>query len=111
MHKVYDSIMAGLAEAVEDAKSTEKKLKRNIVSVIPVKEYDAVEIQNIRKSTGMSQKLFASYMGVSDKTVEAWEAGINHPSGTASRILSMMEMDSNLTVEFPFVKIANNRPH
>ena len=32
------------------------------------------------------------YMGVSAKTVEAWEAGTNRPSGTASRILSMMEM-------------------
>ena len=31
-------------------------------------------------------------MGVSAKTVEACEAGTNRPSGTASRILSMMEM-------------------
>ena len=51
----------------------------------------------------MSQKTFASYMGVSDKTVEAWEAGTNHPSGTASRILSMMEMDKDLVIKFPFV--------
>ncbi len=53
----------------------------------------------------MSQKTFASYIGVSDKTVEAWEAGTNHPSGAASRLLSMMEMDKNLIEEFPFVKI------
>lgn len=108
MKSVYESIMAGLNEAVEDAQTPEKTLKRRVVSVIPVKEYSAKEVQTIRKSTGFSQKLFASYMGVSDKTVEAWEAGINHPSGAASRILSMMEMNSNLTAEFPFVQLVKN---
>lgn len=106
MSRVYDSIMAGLSEAVEDAKGKEKKLKRRGVSIVPVKVYTASEIEKIRSRTGMSQKLFASYMGVSDKTVEAWEAGRNHPSGSASRLLSMMEMDENLTNDFPFVKTA-----
>ncbi len=75
------------------------------MSVVPVKMYKAKEIQDIRKKTGLSQKLFASYMGVSLKTVEAWEAGTNHPSGAASRILSMMEMDADLINNFPFVQI------
>jgi hypothetical protein len=35
--------------------------------------------------------------------VEAWEAGTNHPSGAASRLLSMIEMDKELTRKFPFV--------
>lgn len=99
--------MKGLSEAIDDAESTEKKLKRRVVSIVPVKEYDAKEIKAIRKSTGFSQKLFASYMGVSDKTVEAWEAGSNRPSGAASRILSMMELNKNLISEFPFVKVLN----
>ena len=107
MKGVYDSILAGLSEAVEDSKMSKPKLKRRVVTIVPVKEYQADEIKKIRKTTGLSQKLFASYMGVSDKTVEAWEAGINHPSGAASRILSMMEMNSDLTTEFPFVKMLN----
>ena len=105
MSNVYESIMTGLAEAVEDAKASEKKLQRRVVTIIPVKDYSAEEVKEIRHSTGFSQKLFASYMGVSDKTVEAWEAGINHPSGAASRILSMIEMNSNIITEFPFVKL------
>ena len=48
-----------------------KKLNKRVVTVIPVKQYGAREVQEIRKITGMSQKAFASYMGVSDKTVEA----------------------------------------
>ena len=103
MSDVYESIVAGLQEAIEDAKSKEKKLPRRVVTVVPVKEYNASEVKKIRNETGMSQKTFASYLGVSCKTVEAWESGINHPSGAASRLLHMMEMDRNLTKEFPFV--------
>ena len=105
MGSVYDSIMAGLTEAIEDAKGEGKKLKKRMVYIEPVKTYSAKEVKDIRKRTGLSQKLFASYMGVSTKAVEAWEAGTNHPSGTASRILSMMEMDDNLINKFPFVQM------
>lgn len=52
----------------------------------------------------MSQSSFAGYLGVTKKTVEAWEAGTNHPSGAASRILSMMEMDRELVEKYPFVR-------
>ena len=102
MSRAYESIMNGLTEAVEDVR--EKKLPRRIVTVLPVKEYRAEEVKAIRKKTGLSQKLFAGYMGVSDKTVEAWESGKNHPSGAASRILNMMEMDEELVSNFPFVQ-------
>ena len=105
MSSVYESIMTGLTEAVEDAKNKEQKLKRRVVTIVPIKEYKASEIKAIRNSTGLSQKLFAGYMGVSDKTVEAWESGKNKPSGVASRLLTMMEMDSELTKEFPFVQV------
>ena len=100
---VYESIMAGLNEALEDVQSEKPILKRNKVTVEPVKVFDAEEVKRIRNSTGMSQKIFASYMGVSDKTVEAWEAGTNHPSGAASRLLSMIEKDKELIIKFPFV--------
>ena len=76
-----------------------------MLSIEPVKTYSAKEIKDIRKRTGFSQKLFASYMGVSLKAVEAWESGTNHPSGAASCILSIMEMDDNLINKFPFVQM------
>ena len=102
-NSVYESIMAGLNEALADAQSEKPILKRHKVIVEPVKVFDADEVRKIRNSTGMSQKTFASYVGVSDKTVEAWEAGTNHPSGEASRILNMMEIDKDLIKRFPFV--------
>ena len=72
---VFDSILSGLNEALEDAKKETPSLKRQQVTVIPLKVYEANDIKKIRNSTGLSQKYFASYMGVSIKTVEAWEAG------------------------------------
>jgi putative transcriptional regulator len=100
---IYESIMTGLNEALEDAQSKKPILKRHKVAVEPVKVFEADEVKKIRHSTGMSQKIFASYLGVSDKTVEAWEAGTNHPSGAASRLLSMIEKDKELIIKFPFV--------
>jgi len=47
-------------------------------------------------------------MGVSIKTVEAWEAGTNHPSGSASRLLHMMELDNELTEKYPFISKASS---
>lgn len=105
-NSVFNSIMTGLNEAVEDAKSDKPILKRHKVVVEPVKVYGAAEVKRIRNTTGMSQKSFASYLGVSGKTVEAWESGTNHPSGAASRLLSMIEMDKNLVLRFPFVSNA-----
>ena len=104
MKSVFESIMTGLNEAIEDAQSEDKKLSRRTVTIIPVKEYGADQVKKIRKSVGMSQSSFAGYLGVTKKTVEAWEAGTNHPSGAASRILSMMEMDTELVEKYPFVQ-------
>ena len=104
MESVFESIMTGLKEAVDDAQSTGKKLSRRTVTIVPVKEYQADQVKKIRNSVGMSQSSFAGYLGVTKKTVEAWEAGTNHPSGAASRILSMMEMDRELVEKYPFVQ-------
>ncbi len=75
-NSIYESIMTGLNEALEDAKNTKPILKRHKVTIEPVKVYEAEE---------------------------AWEAGTNHPSGAASRLLSMIEQDKELIIKFPFL--------
>ena len=37
MSNVYESIITGLNEAIEDTNRSEKKLKRNVVHVEPIK--------------------------------------------------------------------------
>lgn len=46
-----------------------------------------------------SQEVFAQYMGVSVKTVEAWEAGRNHPEGAACRLLAMTKADPQFPIK------------
>ena len=89
---VFDEIKLGLNEAIEYEKGN-LKANTKTLSVVPVEKFTAKEIKDIRKNTGMTQVLFARYLGVSLKTVEAWEAGRNQPNGTACRMLSITKND------------------
>ena len=89
---VFEDIKTGLMEAIEYEKGNLKANTRTL-SVIPIEEFTPNEIKDIRKSVGMTQVLFAKYLGVSLKTVEAWEAGRNQPSGTACRLLAITKKD------------------
>lgn len=73
-------------------------------TILPVKKYSGDEVKQIRKKLGLTQKLFAGYMGVSPKAIEAWAAGTNIPAGAASRLLNMMEMDPDLIQKYPFIQ-------
>lgn len=83
---VFDDIKLGLEQAIESEKGN-LKVKKTTMSVLPLDVFSAIEIRTIRNNTGLSQVLFARYMGVSVKTVEAWEAGRNQPDGAARRLL------------------------
>lgn len=100
MSEFFEELIAGLNEAVAIEKGTLKG-RKTVYEIQPVKKYDNTQIKQIRTSVGMSQVLFADYMGVSPKTVEAWERGTNHPTGTACRLISMLE-NKNFT-SLPFV--------
>ena len=96
--RVYDSIMTGLQEAIEyeEGRGTAKVVK---ISVAPLPDFSADDIKEIRRSSGLTQKTFAAVLGVSVKTVEAWEAGTNKPIGAARRFLSVLKADPNLLVK------------
>ena len=89
---VFEEIKAGLNEAIDYEKGNLKTNTRTL-SITPIEKFTANEIKEIRKKAGMTQVLFAKYLGVSLKTVEAWEAGRNQPNGTASRMLSITKKD------------------
>lgn len=102
MSECFEELMTGLNEAVAIERG-KLKGRTTVYEIQPVKKYNNTQIKNIRTSVGMTQILFANYMGVSCKTVEAWEKGTNHPTGSACRLISMLE---NKTFEtLPFVKI------
>jgi putative transcriptional regulator len=50
----------------------------------------AVEIKEIRESTGLSRETFALYLNVSSSTVGGWEKGKHQPSGAALKLLTLV---------------------
>ena len=92
---LFDDIKTGLGQAIEYEKGN-LKAKSTLLTVEPVESFKPDEIRSIRNSTGLTQITFAKYMGVSVKTVEAWEAGRNMPDGPARRILAMLKVDPQL---------------
>lgn len=99
---VYESIIQGLNEAVQYEKGN-LKAKKVKCTINPVPEFTADEIKNVRAELDMTQAIFAAVMGVSQKTVEAWEAGTNVPIGTARRMLSMLRDDPTIPTKYNIV--------
>lgn len=89
---VFDKIKAGLEEAIAYEQGTLEAETRKM-TVRPVGHYEPEEIKDIRVNAGMTQAVFAEFMGVSVKTVEAWESGRNHPIGSACRLLYLTKAD------------------
>ena len=94
----FDKIKAGLEEAIAYERGT-LEARTTKLSVTPVDRYNAAEIKEIRKSAGFTQVIFAQYLGVSVKTVEAWEAGRNHPEGAACRLLALTKEDPQFPIK------------
>jgi len=102
--KIYSSIIKGLNEAIEHEKGKSVPgLKRKKISIVPVPHYNSSKIKEIRNKLQLSQSTFANIIGVSIKTVEAWEAGRNIPQGPAQRMLWLMEKDNNLLKKYKII--------
>ena len=92
---VFESIVKGLNEAVE-YESGKGNARTAKCTVNPAPDFTSQEIKEIRLHFGMTQVTFAEVMGVSVKTVEAWEAGTNKPIGSARRFLSVIKAEPEL---------------
>ena len=57
----------------------------------PLRDYTADDIRKIRTESKVSQAVFAKYLNVKKITVAAWEQGTKKPSGTAVKILDIVE--------------------
>ena len=100
---LYESIKQGLNEAVEYERGNLPNVKIDKISISPLPQYTACEIKEIRMQQGMTQRLFAAVLGVSIKTVEAWESGKNAPSGCANRMFELLEHDDSLLEKYSIV--------
>ena len=102
MSTLFEDLQEGLLQAIDYAKG---QGPARVISykIDPVMEYDKEQIRQIRLNAQMTQHVFADYLGVSVKTVEAWERGRTHPTGPACRLLSMLS--NNQTQSLPFISV------
>ena len=101
---LFDDIKLGLEQAIEYEKGN-LKARKTTLSIAPLDIFTAPEIKEIRNNTGLTQVLFAQYMGVSVKTVEAWEAGRNQPDGAARRLLAITRANPSFPIASGIVVI------
>jgi putative transcriptional regulator len=82
MSKAFESIKAGLTEAIAHAKGRPVKARIHTPATIDVKA--------IRAKVGMTQTEFASAFGISVGTLRHWERGDRQPHGPARVLLQVV---------------------
>ena len=93
MTKAYDTIRAGLEDALAHAKG---KSTGAVVHQIKVPEPDVVAI---RAKSGLSQAEFARSIGVAVGTLRGWEQGRRRPEGAARVLLALIAKRPSIVKE------------
>lgn len=83
--KVADSILRGAEEALEFAKGRTKGHR----VLIP----EEIDVRRIRAELRLSQAAFATYFGVSRRTIQEWEQGRRVPTGPARVLLTVISRE------------------
>ena len=97
MSSLFDDLKEGLEEAIDYEKG-KSEAKARTYMIMPIREYSKREIREIRKKAGMTQNVFASYMGVSKK------GGRTHPTGPAFRLMNILDKESFTETDFVVIK-------
>jgi len=103
--RLFDSIVTGLNEGVEYTKGKFPEARKRRISIAPLPEFHGEKIKSLRKRLHLSQSLFAAAMGVSVKTVEAWESGRNKPSGSAQRMLELLDRENHFLEKHKIISV------
>lgn len=59
--------------------------------IAPIHDFTAREIKRLRESIMLSQTVFAAVLNTKPTTVQKWEIGQKKPSGTALKLLNIIE--------------------
>jgi putative transcriptional regulator len=100
--KYFDPLISSLEDAAAFAQGDTTRARMVEVEIpepvckYQVYRYKAEDVVRTRKALNLTQSALAFAIGVSPRTVEAWESGRNEPSGTASRLLYLLDRDHSL---------------
>jgi putative transcriptional regulator len=66
---------------------------RKVVLDIAPSDYPPKRVRRVRAALGLSQRLFAQFLGVSVASVQAWEQGVKVPAKMACRFMDEILRD------------------
>ena len=95
-------MISAYADMVKDALYPKKRVltRRNkYLKIAAPRAFSSEEIRSLRIRLRLSVGMFAELLSGSDKTVEAWEAGTNVPSGPALRLMTMIMTYPDILVD------------
>ena len=95
----FNLIHEGMQNVIGAFNSGKKLTFDSVVLPEAPKEMKAKDIIKLRKKLNASQRVFASFLNVSTKTVQAWEHQQNQPSGASLRLLQLLQKDPHILVK------------
>lgn len=85
--EAFESLQAGLEEALAYAQGRKKGSRTHVVEV------PHVDVAAAREKLGLSQDKFASLFRISASTLRKWEQGTRHPTGPALVLLNVIDRE------------------
>ena len=95
--KPKSGAMASVHEAITDLHSigaVDKATMRHFDALcleLDVPEYSPGEIRALRERLNISQSVLASVINASANSIQKWERGVKKPSGTALKLLNLLD--------------------
>src|SRR5712691_13446702 len=94
--KVFAELLESANEGLEHAKG--KRELRTTELPPPPRPVDGGGIRRLRTRLKMSQAVFARYLNVSTKLVQAWESDRRRPDGPALLLVRLVERNPSLVL-------------
>ena len=91
MSEIFELLKEGLGDIIDHQKGKKKLRTRTVNVPEPASSFSPDDVKRIRKSLNYPQSLFAKFLNVSPRTIEACESGIRTPNHAALRLLEIVD--------------------
>jgi len=83
----FNDLIQSLHEAIDHSRG--RRTLRTTVLPAPPRQMSAADVRRMRAQLGTSQAVFATFLNVSPRLVQAWETARRRPGGPALRLLEL----------------------
>lgn len=85
-------IADGLLDGLKTVQGKQSGARESVLEIPdPPPTYDPAHIRKLRQRLGMTQSVFARFMNVSVRSIEAWESGEKSPGPSSRRLLQIAQ--------------------